>query len=244
MANLSVRKASLMSISLNLYRLQKIDSTIDQIEIRLAEIKIALNDDQKIKIAEEAFEKAQEKTKKVRINLRKLEGRVEAKQIKRKTDQAALFSGKIKNPKELQDLQNETEALKKYISQLEDEQLALMIEYEGAEKAEEKARQALSQARGTNIEENAALVGEKSKLEEDMERLTREKSAVLQGIPPQSLGLYNRLRKAKRGVAVAGIMDGCCKLCGQQLTPGDLQTVRSSSSFVYCPSCGRILYGG
>jgi predicted nucleic acid-binding Zn-ribbon protein len=232
-----------MSISLNLYRLQKIDTAINKIEIRLAEINIALNDDQKIKIAEKALEKAQEKTKKVRINLRKLEGKVESKQIKRKTDQAALFSGRIKNPKELQDLQNETEALRQYISQLEDEQLDLMIEHEAAEKAEEKARLALKQARGTNIEENAALIGEKSKLQEDFERLTREKTAVLQAIPPQSLSLYSRLRKAKRGIAVAGIMDGCCKLCGQQLTPGDLQTIRSSTSFVYCPSCGRILYG-
>jgi predicted nucleic acid-binding Zn-ribbon protein len=233
-----------MSISLNLYRLQKIDSAIDNIKIRLAEIEIALKDDQRIKAAEKSFDKAQTVAKKVRINLRKLEGTVESKQIKRKTDQAALFSGKIKNPKELQDLQNEVEALRKYISQLEDEQLELMIEYEAAEKAEARAKQALTQAKGTNVEENAALLGEKSKLQEDLERFSREKSAVLQGIAPQSLHIYNRLRKAKRGIAVAGILDDCCKLCGQQLTPGDLQTIRSSGNFVYCPSCGRILYEG
>ena len=85
-----------MSISLNLYRLQKINSAIDNIKIRLAEIEIALNDDQRIRAAEKSFEKAQIVAKKVRINLRKLEGTVESKQIKRKTDQAALFSGKIR----------------------------------------------------------------------------------------------------------------------------------------------------
>jgi len=138
----------------------------------------------------------------------------------------------------------ETEALKRYISQLEDEQFEIMIEYEEADKAEKQAEKDLKQARGTAVEENAALAGEKLKLEEDLKTLLREKEAVLQSISPQSLKLYNQLRKTKRGVAVTAVSEGSCNICGQALTPADQQSIRASNSLVFCPSCGRILFEG
>jgi predicted nucleic acid-binding Zn-ribbon protein len=233
-----------MSDSLNLFRLQTLDTSIDRIKHRLIEIQKALRDDQRVRRAEKNLEKAKSEAKKIRINLQQIEAKVEAQRIKRKTDQAALFSGKIKNPKELQDLQMETEALARYITQLEDELLDVMISHEEAEKEENQAAKALKNAEAKAIEENAALLGEKLKLEEDLERFTREKEAVLQAISPQLLQKYDQLRKSKRGIAVAGVLDGCCNVCGQQLTPSEMQTIRSSNSLVYCPSCGRLIYEG
>lgn len=233
-----------MSDSLNLYRLQTLDTKIDQTKFRLDEIDRMLKDDQRVKRAEKAFNKAQEQAKRIRIKLRQIEDKVEAQRLKRRTSQASLFSGKIKNPKELQDLQMESEALKRYITQLEDEQLDTMIEYEEAEKIEQQTEHDLKQATGTAAEENAALLGEKSRLEEDLKRLIREKEAVLNSITPESHKLYQKLRKHKRGTAVASVSEGGCGICGQSLTPADLQTIRGSNRLVFCPSCGRILYEG
>jgi predicted nucleic acid-binding Zn-ribbon protein len=233
-----------MSDSLNLFRLQKLDTSIDKIKRRLIEIDKTLSDDRRVKQAEKKLEKAQAETKEIRINLHQLEAKVEAQKIKRKTDQAALFSGKIKNPKELQDLQMETEALARYITQLEDELLEVMIAHEAADTTEKHAEKALISARSKAIEGNAALLGEKKVLEEDLDRFSREKEAVLGAISASHLRQYNQLRKTKRGIAVAGVLDGCCNICGQQLTPSELQSIRASSSMIYCPSCGRILYEG
>lgn len=233
-----------MSEALNLYRLQTLDTRIDQIEARLEEIEQKLSDDRRVRSAKINLEKAQASAKQIRIQLGQIENKVEAQRIKRKTNQAALFSGKIKNPKELQDLQMESEAIKRYIAQLEDEQLEAMIVNEAAEKAENQAQKDLQQAIGTAAEENASLLGEKSKLEEELERLIRQKEAVLQAIPPQALRLYQQLRKTKRGTAVAKVADGGCSICGQSLTPADLQSIRASNRIVFCPSCGRILFGG
>lgn len=233
-----------MSEALNLYRLQTLDTRINQIEARLEEIEQKLSDDRRVRLAKKKLEKAQANAKQLRIQLGQIEDKVEAQRIKRKTNQAALFSGKIKNPKELQDLQMESEAIKRYIGQLEDEQLEAMIANEAAEKAENQAQKDLQQAIGTAAEENASLLGEKSKLEEELERLIREKEAVLQAIPPQALRLYQQLRKTKRGTAVAKVADGGCSICGQSLTPADMQSIRASNRIVYCPSCGRILFGG
>lgn len=233
-----------MSEGLNLFRLQKLDTAIDKTTSRLKEIEKALSDNRLVKQAKREFEQAQGKSKTIRINLNQIEDKVEAQRIKRKTDQAALFSGRIKNPKELQDLQRETEALKKYIAQLEDEQLEIMIEYEEAEKIRNQAEKRLAQAKGKAIEDNAALSSEKIKLESDLERFLREKQAVIQSISPASYQLYTGLRKSKRGIAIATITDGCCSICGQSMTPADLQSIRSSSQLVFCPSCGRIIFDG
>jgi len=231
-----------MSEALNLYRLQSLDTKIDHTKARLLEIEKKLSDDSRIKRAQKNFGKAEAEAKQIRIKLNQIVDKVEAQRIKRKTTQAALYGGNIKNPKELQDLQMESQALMRYINQLEDEQLEAMIEYESAENAEQQASKDLTQIKGTVAEENASLLGEKNKLEADMERLIREKEAVLQSISQKSLSLYQGLRKSKHGIAVAAVSEGGCSICGQSLSPADLQSIRVSNRLVFCPNCGRILF--
>jgi predicted nucleic acid-binding Zn-ribbon protein len=231
-----------MSEALNLFRLQKLDTRIDQINGRLNEIDKKLSDDSRVKKAESKLTKTKAHAKNLRIQLSQIEDKVEAQKIKRKTTQAALYGGKVKNPKELQDLQMESEALKRYISQLEDEQLEAMIAYETAENAESQAEKEHKQIKGIVTEENAAMLGEKNKLEEELERYQREKEAVLQSLPEKSLSLYLELREKKHGIAVAAVSEGGCSICGQALTPADLQSIRASNKLVFCPTCGRILF--
>lgn len=233
-----------MSESLNLFRLQKLDTEIDQTRLRLNEIEQSLSDDRRLKTAQGEHEKAAKTAKDVRLMLNQIEDKVEAQRIKRKISQNSLFSGKIKNPKELQDLQMESDALKRYIAQLEDEQLEAMIAHETAVENLESAQKNLEEVKALIIQDNAALLGEQSKLKNDLSRLIREKEAVLKSIPASNQTLYNRLREQKRGTAVASVSDGGCGICGQAMTPADLQTVRSSSGLVICGSCGRILYEG
>jgi hypothetical protein len=231
-----------MSDTLNLYRLQKLDTQIDRIKSRLSQIDKSLSDDRRVRKAQLRLTKAEDAAKKAALTLKQIETKVSDQRIKRKTTQASLFSGKIKNPKELQDLQMESEALARYIEKLEDEQLEAMIASESADEAQKQAEKALAQAKGTAAEENAALLGEKTGLEEDLSKAQTERDAVLPGISETNLQLYQKLRKAKRGTAVAAISDGGCAICGHSLTPADIQSARTSSSPVYCPSCGRILF--
>ncbi len=231
-----------MSETLNLYRLQKLDTQIDQIESRLAEINQALSDDRRVRKAQISLKKAKDAAQNAKSALRQIENQVGDTRLKRKTTQASLFSGKIKNPKDLQDLQMETEALARYIAKLEDQQLEAMLASEAADEAEADADKALLQAKGTAAEENASLLGEKTGLEENLNKALREKDAVLQSVKETNLVLYQKLRTSKRGTAVATISDDGCSICGQALTPADIQAVRSGSSLIFCPSCGRILY--
>lgn len=231
-----------MSKVLNLYRLQKLDSQIDEKNVRLTQIDQALKSNKRIRRAKIALGKAQKNAKEIRIKLSQIEDKVEGKKIKRKLVQNSLFSGKIKNPKELQDLQRDSEALKRFISKLEDELLEVMIENETSEENEKEAISALAKARATTAEENASLLGEQLRLQEDLERSIKEREAVFGAVPSGDLTIYNQLRSRKRGLAVSDVTDGGCSICGQVLTPSDQQKIRSSNQIIFCPSCGRILY--
>jgi hypothetical protein len=233
-----------MNETLNLYRLQELDTQIDQARKRIAEIEDTLNSDRRIKKAQHRVAEAESKSKEHRIALHQIEDKVEAQRIKLKLTQKSLFSGNIKNPKELQDLQMESEALTRFIATLEDQQLEKMIQSEDSEKSLRQARQKLLDIKALVTEENAALLGEKLQLEDDLPRLMTEKKAVLGSISKDMLQKYRKLRKAKGGHAVTKVTDGGCSLCGHQLTPSDLQAVRSASITHYCPSCGRFLFGG
>ncbi len=231
-----------MSEVLNLYRLQQLDHQIDRITTRLIDIEKALSDDRRVKAAQKKLDLAQQDSQTKLAALKQIENSVEDQRLKRKLNQASLFGGSVKNPKVLQDLQMESEALARYINKLEDEQLEAMIASEAAIETLNEAEKAFQQAKATAIEENASLLGEKTKLEDTLERLLREKDAVLQPIPPASLQMYENLRKTKRGTAIAAISDGGCSSCGQNLTPADLQSVRAANTLIFCPSCGRILF--
>ncbi len=117
-----------------------------------------------------------------------------------------------------------------------------MIASESADEAQANAEKALLQAKGTAAEENASLLGERTALDEELNKALREKEAVFQSVSESNLALYQKLRKSKRGTAIAVISDGGCSICGQALTPADMQSVRSGSSVEFCPSCGRILF--
>ena len=231
-----------MNDVLNLYRLQQLDHQIDRINTRLREIEKALSDDRRVKAAQKKLKLAQNDSKEKHAALRQIEDKVEDQRLKRKINQASLFGGKVKNPKVLQDLQMEAEALKRYINKLEDEQLEAMIAVESSDETLKQAEMAFQQSKATAIEENAALLGEKTKLEGDLERYLREKEAARQPISDSSIKLYENLRKTKRGTAVTTISDGGCSSCGQALTPADLQSVRAANELFFCPSCGRILF--
>ncbi len=233
-----------MSQSFHLYQLQKIDTQLDQINLRLKAIEEQIRGDSRLRNAADQCSQAEMRLKSIQRELMKIEHEVEARRIKLEQSETTLYSGKIKIPKELQDLQNEVASLKRIIAGLEDQQLEIMIRMEEAKKEYDAAQQFLALAESKVAQDHAGLIGERSRLENDLQRLLVEKQAVLSQIPSHHLSQYETLRKNKQGIAVATIEDSSCTACGAGLTPSQCQSARSPSSIFYCPSCGRIIYAG
>ena len=232
-----------MSRSQNLYRLQQIDTEIDQANARLKEIKTLLADNANLRKANALAERAQKNLDAAQKLLRQAEGKVQEQRIKIEQTEATLYSGNVRNPKELKDLQDEAAALKRYLEVLEERQLEAMLAVDDAAAKNQEAQKILAKYRTQAETQNARLRGERSQLTEQVAALTQKRQRAAEDIAPDDLDTYERLRNQRAGVAVAAVKDGSCAACGATLTAALYQAARSPSKLVFCASCGRILHG-
>jgi predicted nucleic acid-binding Zn-ribbon protein len=228
----------------NLYRLQLIDTQLDATTTKLSNVEKALSDNSELTKAEQNVALAEQNLLAIKKKLKDAENKSYDTRIKIEIDDASLYGGKIHNPKELQDLQNEIASLKRIMIALEDKQLEAMMEVEEAETILVKSNDVLHEIQKSQIQNNAQLNGEKTNLKNQIERLLAERNAALATIPAPDIGLYEQLRKSRNGVAVAKITSKSCTACGATLTAALVQTTQSTGQLVRCPTCGRILYPG
>ncbi len=231
-----------MSAALGLYRLQLIDSRMDEIRARLEKINQILENDLEMRQAKKQISETEGMLQLARHSLKQAETEVNRQKIKIEQSEAKLYSGNVKNPKELQDLQNEVAALKRHQETLEDRQLEAMLEEEATEQAHQAAIEKSERVKARLADQNQTLTTEQSDLNKDLERLNAERSAALSPLDPNLLTDYNQLRQVKRGLAIATVSDGACAACGTTLTPAQLQSARSTAQIINCSTCGRILY--
>ncbi len=231
-----------MSAALGLYRLQQVDSQIDQIQSRLKTIQQILENDAALRAANEGFAASESQHNDAERALRLIEADVEKQQIKIEQAEASLYGGKVHNPKELQDLQKDAASLKRHLQTLEERQLEAMISVEDAEKNLQTARIDLERVQSNLKEQHKDLTQEGETLHKNLARLNSERQAVVTDIASQALSIYDQLRKQKRGLAITTIADNSCEACGTTLTASQQQTARSTSQLFHCPTCGRILY--
>ncbi|PWH11713.1 MAG: hypothetical protein DDG60_16820 [Anaerolineae bacterium] len=233
-----------MSAALHLYRLQQIDTRLDQINARLTSIQNALENDSDLKAARQKQEEIAATLKECERALQEAERESTTQRIKLEQAEASLYSGKIHNPKELTDLQNDVASLKRRLSALEDRQLECMLALEEARAALEQAQKAYLSTQGQVISKNASLKTEQESLEKERETLLAQRQAVLPAVQANWLAQYDTLRQQKRGLAVTALHDDACDACGAAITRAHAQTARHAQQLVTCPSCGRILFAG
>lgn len=231
-----------MSSALGLYRLQLVDSRMDEIRTRLEEIRQTLENDQEMRQAKKQVAETEAMLNLAQHSLNQAEAEVNKQKIKIEQSVSNLYSGNVKNPKELQDLQSEVAALKRHLETLEDRQLEAMLEEETAEQANQAALDKQERVKARLADQNQTLTAEQTELNKDLERLDAERQAALSPLDPDLLTVYDQLRQQKRGLAIAAVSDGACAACGTTLTPAQLQSARSTSQIDHCPTCGRILF--
>jgi uncharacterized protein len=233
-----------MNAALGLYRLQQVDSQMDQIRARLKAIRETLDNDLELRAAMDALSAAEDLHRQTSRALKESEAEVEKQSIKIERTESSLYSGSVHNPKELQDLQMDVVSLKKYLGTLEERELEAMVQAEETENELRSAREKLESVRSRLNEQNLDLTNESETLNRDLERFKAERDAITGDINAQLLKTYEGLRQHKRGLAVALISDDACSACGTTLTASQQQGARNAPQLYYCPTCGRILYSG
>lgn len=197
-----------------------------------------------LKAAEETLNQAKESLFKKNNELKQVEASAHAKQIKIEQSEASLYKGTITNPKELKDLQAEISSLKKSLAQIEESQLLLMDDVEKIELSLAKATSAYQTVLEQVTTENSKTSHDLDTLKRSNENLLVERGVALKQIPAEAATIYEQLRITKKRIAVSQVEDEACAVCGSEISPSNIQKARMSTSLVFCPSCGRILYAG
>lgn len=231
-----------MNPAFHLYQLQKIDSQIISLESRLKEIADLIKGDSVLNAANQAYKDISATLNSANSTLQDIELKILTKRNKLEQSESSLYGGKIKSPKELQDLQKEVASLKTVISEYENEQMEHMMLVEQLEKETKTSENQLNAARSIFEEKKKLLLEDSGRIENKKIKLLTEREISLSQVSKQHIFTYDDLRRKKSGVAVARVEDQTCSVCGTSLTPAECQAAKSSTNLFTCSSCGRVLY--
>jgi uncharacterized protein len=233
-----------MSLSFNLYQLQKIDTKIEQINLRVSAIERAIADQSLVDSQRKNVQEAENLQDELFKSISDLDEEITKKKIKVNQSEAAMYGGKVQNPKELQSLQAEVASITKNILEKETIQTGLVQDFEKAEKDLDTAKSLLEKIIGEKQEGDSELKLELQKLQKEKENLESERQVAITQVQPDHLNIYEDIRRKRKNLAVSIVEDETCSGCGVNLTPSEFQMARSSNKLVFCPSCSRILYAG
>ena len=225
-----------------LYALQEIDLKIDGRKSRLAEIGEQLGETDEIRQSRNSAEE----NRQVLENLkgRQKESEWDVNEVKEKAGSVSdkLYGGRVRNPKELEDLQADLKSLQSVGKEREDCLLTLLLEIEEAEEAVKASEVELSAIESDWKQVQGRLSGEQDEILQDLAELERNRSDKSSGQDAGVLDLYDRLREMRGGRAVAKAEGGLCIGCRIALPMSVLKKARIVGSLTQCVSCERILY--
>ncbi len=233
-----------MSRVSSLFRLQELDLLISRSHERIAEIDVLLASDEEVTTTRTDCECKEEQLAEARLENSKADHEVESQRAKIDNTQKALYGGSVTNPKELEDLQLESESLKRYLDTLEDRLLEKMVALEEAELKHAQASQKLTELIARKSGENELMTADRLDLLSTIERTKTEREAALSNISAEDLKTYEKFRRRFDGIALALLISGNCGVCGVDLARSKEQDIRGGNTLVYCDQCGRILYAG
>jgi len=229
-----------MSVVQQLYQLQEVDLEIEADESALSRMLSQLGDNQAIVEAQAKLTSKQQRLDELKHRQHSAEWEVDDLVTKLTTAEEQLYSGRIKNPKELTSLQHEVNLLKAKRDQLESKVLEIMDQVDLAEADVVAANSGFKQLETEWHTKQQQLSADIAALKDKLSGLKQKRQLLSAEIDPQVVELYDKLRK-QRGQAVAKVEQGICRGCRISLPFSELQQVRSGN-LVQCSSCGRILF--
>ncbi len=229
-----------MSIAKQLYQLQEVDSELESNEQALKQLVSQLGESQAVVKTQTKLASEQQRVGELKQQQQSVEWEVDDLVDKLTTAEEKLYSGQIRNPKELTNLQHDVDGLKAKRSQLEDRILEIMEQVELATASVATIGSELKRLEAEWHSQQQQLSTEIEQFESTLSDLKQKRQLLSAEIDSQAIKLYHELRKQK-AAAVAKVEQGICSGCRISLPTTDLQRVRSGS-LVQCSSCGRILF--
>jgi len=223
-----------------LYQLQCLELEIESAEQSSARVQARLNEDEELRQAKEKIEKSQSELNGLLHQQKENDWAISDITAKITVTNESLYSGRVRNPKELTSLQQELESLKHQRDPLEEKAMTLMEKIEVVQSHLEKLDVELKAVEGRLREEHKALHAQIDELTAKLATVKEQCAQAIASISPDEVRFYSDL-KSRRGVAVSRVEQGTCGRCRISLSSAELQRARSGK-VVQCSSCSRILF--
>lgn len=223
------------------YRLQEVDTELDAKRLRLHKAEALLGETEELCRARTGLQQAEAAYRRRLAKLQDLELKITALEDKIEDSEKQLYSGAIKNPKELASLQEELDYLYRRKSAEEESLLEAMIGVEEHESLWKDAQAHWETVEAAWTASQAKLCQERDELLARLAELTELRVAREQAITAVDLGAYEDLRRRKGGTAVARLQGNLCLSCHVEVPSSLSQQARQGENLIFCSSCGRIL---
>jgi predicted nucleic acid-binding Zn-ribbon protein len=224
-----------------LIALQKIDSEIHAAQKRLA------SEPERLKALDARLEAARQRVTDAKA--RQAANRASRGELEKN---AAVHQGRlskyrdqamnVKTNQEYHAIQHEMAFAQTEIKTIEDKELELMMEADEITAAVKEAETTLAADQKAVDAERASIAAESTAQKALVARLQGERAGVVGGITPSVMSIFDRVARARHGVAMAEARDGICVVCHVRMRPQVFMTVRRNEEIMQCESCHRILY--
>ena len=150
--------------------------------------------------------------------------------------------GAVKTNKEYSAILVEVDTVKEKISVLEDQELGLMEVLEKKEKELPPLKVNYTEEEETFNTYKLKKEAEAERTEKELEVIRPRRSQIANKLDAKLLGQYNKVSKARDGLAVVVIHENICQGCHQQILPQQVIDVKIGETIHHCEECLRFLY--
>lgn len=235
-----VWRVKLQKTLYGLIELQEIDVKLDRLNEERGDLPDIVNElEKKIENGKTTLEEYQAKIKDLSVEEKKLELELEASRELLKKYNEQLY--KVKTNKEYDAIANETETTKNKIDDAENRLLEIAESIETTKNNITELKKSLSEMQKEYDENKEDLKAKISESSEEENILLQEKEIVRNSLTPQQVSAYDRIRGAKKGMAVAYCNGGVCSGCFSFIPPQKVVEIKNMKRIFTCESCGRIL---
>jgi predicted nucleic acid-binding Zn-ribbon protein len=224
--------------------LQELDTSID----RLVQRREQLEAGEEVSAIRTETEDAESRLGELRLGLdavaresSRLEHEIDSMSAKLAAEEKRMYDGSIANAKELEALQHEISSLKDRRARAEDELLDQMVRREDMEARASTADGELTAVRARLESVGGDAVRELEEIDGRLAGHRSERDAIVPELDEELLELYEDLRRQKKGVGAAAIVDGVCQACHEKLSAVELDRLKHEDGIKRCEYCRRIV---
>jgi len=223
-----------------LYKLQQIDNQLDELEDLRGDLPNMVRElEEKIAGFVSDIETKEKEQKDSIVKRDENENEIEKLKENQKKFKAQLYQ--VRNNKEYDALTKEIDHTEEHINKLEAENNSLADRSKVLTQEIEEITPKVDELKNDLKEKEADLKEIIKANEREESKLLEERKKIEGAVKKNDISSYLRIRKAKKGLAVATIKRSACSGC-HNIVPSQRQLeIRRNNKLFYCEYCGRIL---